>query len=112
MRAASAGLISLLNSNTQFLIADLLTITQQNGAITRLTSADFDVIANGFTFLSSGPKFTRGRTKLVLGIVVDEMPLSILPDPAQLLGGKPWPQAAASGALDGARILLERAHMP
>lgn len=112
MRAASGGLIALLNGNTQFQIADLLTITQANGTITRLTNADFDVVANTFTFLSSGPKFARGRTKIVLGIVVDTMPLSIMPDPAQLLGGVPWPQAAAAGALDGARILLERAHMP
>lgn len=111
MRAASAGLISLLNSNTTFLIADLLTITQQNGAITRLTSADFDVVANGFSFLSSGPKFTRGKTKIVLGITVDTMPLSIFPQATDLLGGVPWPQAAAAGALDGARILVERAHM-
>jgi uncharacterized phage protein (TIGR02218 family) len=112
MRAASAALISLLNSNVQFLVADLLTITQANGAITRLTSADFDVVANGFTFTSNGPKFTRGKTRILVGITVDTMDLSILPDPAQLLGGVPWPQAAAAGALDEARILLERAHMP
>jgi hypothetical protein len=40
------------------------------------------------------------------------MSLSIMPDPAQLLGGVPWPQAAAAGVLDGARVLVERAHMP
>jgi uncharacterized phage protein (TIGR02218 family) len=112
MRAASAGLITLLNSSTQFLIADLLTITLSSGAIIRLTSADFDVVANGFTFLSSGPKFTRGQTRILLGLDVGQIPLSILPDPAQLLNGAPWPQAAAAGALDGARVLLERAHMP
>jgi uncharacterized phage protein (TIGR02218 family) len=117
VRSASAGLISLLAGNTQFLVADLLTIVQANGTITRLTSADFDVTAvskydsASHSFSSSGPKFTRGRVKLTRGIVVDEMPISILPDPAQLLGSFPWPQAAAAGALDGARVMLERAFM-
>lgn len=112
MKAASAGLISLLNSSVQFLIADLLTITQANGTITRLTSADLDVVANTFTFLSSGPKFERSRSTFVVGIEVDTMSLTIMVDAAQLLGGLPWPQAAAAGALDGARIVVERAHMP
>jgi uncharacterized phage protein (TIGR02218 family) len=111
VRAASGGLIALLNSNTQFLVADLVTITQANGTITRLTNADFDIVANTFTFLASGPRFTRGKTKIVLGIVVDTMSLSIFADATQLLGGIPWPRAAAAGALDGARVLVERAHM-
>src|SRR5258706_3907454 len=105
MRAASGALISLLNSSVQFLIADCLTITQHDGTVTRLTNADFDVVANGFTFLSSGPRFTRGKTKLVLAITVDTMDLQIFPQISDLLGGIPWPQAAAAGALDGARIM-------
>lgn len=112
MRNASAGLISLLNSGKQFNVADLLTITLTTGTIARLTNADFDVVSGGNSFSSKGPQFTRGRVKLVRGIVVDEMPISILPDPAQLLGNFPWPQAAAAGALDSARVLLERAFMP
>jgi uncharacterized phage protein (TIGR02218 family) len=111
MRAASAGLIAMLNGKSQFLIADILTLTQANGTITRFTNADFDVVANTFTFSSTGPKFERSKTTLVVGISVDTMNLTILVDATMLLGGLPWAQAVAAGALDGARIVVERAHM-
>jgi uncharacterized phage protein (TIGR02218 family) len=111
MRAASGGLIALLNANAQFLIADVLTLTQANGTITRFTNADFDVVANTFTFNSKGAKFQRSKTTLVVGISVDTMNLDIMIDATLTLGGLPWPQAAAAGALDGARIVVERAHM-
>jgi uncharacterized phage protein (TIGR02218 family) len=111
VRAASGALITLLNGNSQFLIADILTLTQANGTITRFTNADFDVVANTFTFNSKGPKFNRSKTTLVVGIVVDTMTLDLMIDATMTLGGLPWPQAVAAGALDGARIVVERAHM-
>lgn len=118
MRNASGSLIALLNSSTQFYVADVLTITQANGTVTRLTSADVDVTtvsqADGLshTFSSTGPRFTRDQTKLGVGLEVDAMRLVLMPDPvAHLLGGVPWPAAAATGALDEARVVLERAFM-
>ena len=112
MRAASGALIALLNNSSEFQVADLLTITQINGAITRLTSADFDVIANSHTYLSSGPKFSRSMTKLIIGLEVDSMTLTMYCDPVNdLLGGIPWPAAAVNGALDGARVVVEKAFM-
>lgn len=118
MRAASGSLTTLLNSQRQFNIADLVTITQANGTVTRLTSADVDVTAvsqvdnASHVFSSSGPKFKRGQTKLTVGLQVDTMQLVVMPDPlVHTLGGVPWPAAAASGALDEARVVLERAFM-
>jgi hypothetical protein len=40
MRNASPALIALLNSNAELLVADCLTIIQQDGTITRLTNFD------------------------------------------------------------------------
>jgi uncharacterized phage protein (TIGR02218 family) len=112
MRAASGTLIALLNSGAEFQVADLLTITQSNGTVTRLTSADFDVTANSHTYLSSGPKFSRTKTKLIIGLEVDSMTLSLYCDPVvDLLAGIPWPAAAINGALDGARVVVEKAFM-
>jgi uncharacterized phage protein (TIGR02218 family) len=118
MRNASGSLITLLNSQNQYCIADLLTIIQPNGVITRLTSADIDITSisqvDGLshTFSSTGPRFSRTRTKLVVGLEVDSMTVTIMPDPAlHTLGSQPWPAAAAAGALDEARIVLERAFM-
>lgn len=118
MRNASGSLITLLNTQTQFYVADLLTITQANGTITRLTSADVDITAvsqvdnTSRVFSSSGPSFTRTRTRLIAGLEVDSLTILLMPDPlTHLLGGVPWPAAAAAGALDEARVVLERVFM-
>lgn len=118
MRNASGALITLLNTQTEYCVADLLTIIQANGVVTRLTSADFDVVAvsqvdsASHTFSSKGPPFTRSRTKTIVGLEIDSMTVTLMPDAVlHLLGGIPWPAAATAGALDEARIILERAFM-
>lgn len=118
MRNASASLIALLNSADQFAVADCLTIVQQDGTITRLTSATEPVTVESqydgldHTFVPTLP-FTRGATKLVIGTEVDSLQVTLSPDPvANLLGGIPWPAAARAGALDGAEVLLEKCIMP
>lgn len=125
MRNASASLITFLNGlgpTQQPYIADLLTIIQANSTVTRLTSASVTLKSTSqaispsdptvYTFLSGGATFTRGVTKLLVGLQVDDLALSILTDPTRdTLGGVPWPAAARNGALDGARIVLERCFM-
>lgn len=125
MRNASGALITFLNGlgpTSQPYIADLLTIVQANGTITRLTSAPTNIASTSqaispsdptvYTFSATGAQFTRGTTKMVVGLQVDDMALTILSDPAtDTLGGVPWPAAARAGALDGATIVLERAFM-
>jgi uncharacterized phage protein (TIGR02218 family) len=121
MRNASGALIALLNSGTQFYIADLLTIIQKSGAITRLTSAPVDVLSTSqaitpadptvYTFVAGGVTFARGRVKVIVGTEVDDMNITLLCGDADTLGGVPWPQAARGGAFDGARFVLERVYM-
>jgi uncharacterized phage protein (TIGR02218 family) len=117
MRAASAPLIALLNSASQVFVADLLTITQQNGTVTRLTDASADLTAvsqidNATHTWASGLPFSRGRTKIVVGLEVDTLGITLMPDPlVHTLGGVPWPAAARNGALDDARVVLERLFM-
>jgi uncharacterized phage protein (TIGR02218 family) len=118
MRNASGSLITLLNTQRQYYVADLLTILQANGTITRLTSADFDVTSvsqvDGLshTFSSKGPPFTRTKTKVIVGLEIDSLTITMMPDPIlHSLGSQPWPAAAATGAFDEARIVLERAFM-
>jgi uncharacterized phage protein (TIGR02218 family) len=115
MRNASAALIALLNSATQLEVADCLTIIQADGTISRFTSASFPVVVvsqydnASHTFLPGLP-FARGDTKLVIGTEVSSLTVTLSPDPvANLLGGIPWPAAAALGALDNAEVLLEKA---
>ncbi|MFI5230060.1 MAG: DUF2163 domain-containing protein [Gemmatimonadales bacterium] len=115
MRAASSALITLLNTATQFLVADLLTIVQSDGTTTRLTGADLDLTAvsqvdgASHLFTSQGPPFTRGQTKLAIGLEVDTLKLTISPrNGIDILAGVPWPQAVRQGALDEAQVTLER----
>lgn len=119
MKNASGALITLLGSQNQFYVADLLTIIQANGVITRLTSADIDITAvsqldnASHLFSSKGPRFTRTKTKLIVGLEVDTLTITIMPDNAvHTLGSQTWPAAAATGAFDEARVMLERAYMP
>lgn len=115
MRSASSALISLLGSSTQFLMADLVTVTQVSGAVTRLTSWGTALTVGGNTFTPGPPYFTRTTWKVAVGVTVDTMGLTILCGVgagAALLGGVPWPEAVRTGALDGARVQLERIFMP
>lgn len=118
MRNASATLIALLNDNSQFAVADLLTIIQADGTISRFTSDSVDITCesqydSASHVFSAGLPFTRGATKLVIGVEVDTLTVTLFPSPtANLLGGLPWPAACAAGALDGAEVWLEKAIMP
>jgi len=117
VRAASGALLSLLNSSSQVFVADLLTITQQGGTVTRLTTAGTDlsvvssIDATLHTF-TSGLPFTRGRTKIILGLEVDTLQVTLMPDPlVHTIGGVPWGQAARTGAFDEATVVVERVFM-
>ena len=114
MRPASGALITLLGQSTQFLMCDLLTITQASGVVTRLTTYGSDLVVSGNTFSSSAPTFTRDTMKVSVGVDVDTMGVTLqcgLGASAALLSGVPWPQAVRTGALDGARVTLERLFM-
>jgi uncharacterized phage protein (TIGR02218 family) len=111
VKAASPALIALLSSASQFIMADLYTITLVGGSILRYSAAPTVLSANGYTF-ALGPKFERSKTKVVIGTQVDELEVRIYTEPTDLIGGVPFLQAAWQGQLDGALLQLERAFMP
>lgn len=111
MKPASAALVALLSSETQFIMADLYTFTLVGGAVLRYSAAPTALAANGFTF-SLGPKFERSNTKTVIGTQVDELDVKIYPETTDLIGETSWLQACWQGQLDGALLQLERAFMP
>lgn len=122
MRNASAALIALINSGTEFYVADCLTIVRPDGTIHRFTNAPENVTvvsqydSASHTFLAGGVTFRRGTTKLVIGFEVDDLELTLLTDPTAdtvTIGGvaHTWPNLAALGYLDGSTVMLERAFM-
>ena len=111
MKPASPGLIALLNSGEQFMMADLYTFTLAGGAtILRYSAAPTTIVANGYSF-AAGPKFERSKTKVVIGTQVDELDIKIYSEPGDLVGTTPFLEAAWQGQFDGALLQLERAFM-
>lgn len=110
MRAASAGLISLINSgNQEWVKADLYTWSRYDGSVlARYTDADRDMGLNGNTYLSTGPVITRDYVRTSLGVQVSEMSVTVFADDTYLLGGVSWLKALRQGMLDGGRLLVER----
>ena len=105
------ALIALLDSSEQFIMADLYTFTLVGGAVLRYSAAPTALTVNGQTF-ALGPKFERSKTKVVIGVQVDELEVKVYPDPTDLIGDLPFLEAAWQGQLDGALLQLERAFMP
>lgn len=109
MKTAVAGLITLLNSSTQFVMADLITITLKSGTVLRYTSADIPIAWGGNNF--SVFPFKRGRTRTVIGVEIDNMDLSLYAGIGDLISGIPFPQFAQNGGFDGADVKLERLYL-
>jgi uncharacterized phage protein (TIGR02218 family) len=110
MKAASPALIAHLNSGTQFLMADLYTLTLNGGFVVRYTGADMSLTCGGNLFSSF--LIARSKTRSTVGLEVDTLEVTVNPGPGDTLNGVPWLTAARNGALDGATLLLEKLYMP
>lgn len=114
MKSHTPELIELLNSSTQFLMADLYTFTLASSAVLRYTGADIDIGYGGHTFSARGPLIRRGQVRTVLGLEVDTLSIAVMAssnNDAHMLDGQPFIPAALKGALDGASVLLQRAFL-
>lgn len=114
MKSHTPELIELLNSSTQFVMADLYTFTLVSGARLFYTSADIDISYAGSIYSARGPLLRRGQVRTVLGLEVDTLDITVyasVNDDAHLLNGLPFIPAALQGALDGASVTLSRAFM-
>ena len=113
MRSASPELIEHLNTSRSFLMADLYTITLEDGTTLRWTSCDRDIATDGGLFKCSSnadvPIVTRGKTRIVAGLEVDQLDVILGTAKSCTLGGIPMVLAALHGAFDAARLRLERA---
>lgn len=112
MRTASANLLTMLNGSANALVmADCYTITLLGGQVLRYTDFDLDLTLNGSTYSSSGVKFKRSRVRLVSGLEVDTLDLTLYANPTDTVNGVAFLQQIKGGLLDGAVIRLDRAYM-
>jgi len=113
MKNASPALVTLLASNRSFIMADLYTITLVGGGGTlRYTNYDTPLVVGGQTFSAAGAILERESVRLVRGVEVDKLTLTIYANQTHTVGGLPMMQAVHSGKFDGASILLQRLFMP
>lgn len=108
MKTVTRELIDLLHGSDQFLMADLFRITLSNGQILRHTNADMPVVWDGQTYEAHKLIIKRGATRVAVGLDVDSNTLEIAAEPDYRLEGLQWSEAALGGALDGARVVIER----
>jgi len=84
------------------------------GTTLRFTSFDRDRTIGGNTWLAppAAPAIVRSTLRQSIGIEVATMDLTISTAGSHLINGVSWIQAARRGALDGMKVLVERAAMP
>lgn len=110
MKTASGGLITLLNTSTQFMMADLIEIKTISG-YSRYASSDVDITYNSNLYIATGPLIRRSATRVVIGLETDTMTLHVSASVSHLLEGLPFVRAALNGALDSARVTVYRAFL-
>ena len=108
MIAIDPGKKATLEVASQICMADLITITTLSGVVLHQTLADVDLYLDGICY-DSNLKMTRDKTRLIAGVEVDTLSVTIFPEPTNYLGGIPLSQAVRAGILDGAEFKLERA---
>lgn len=114
MKTATPELVALLNSSTQFLMTDLFAFTLASGTVLRYTTADKTIVFASNTYSCKGPLITRGRVRVVRGLEVDTLDLNVMAkydNPYHTIDGDPFVSASIAGALDGAKVLLEKAFL-
>lgn len=110
MKSASGTTIALLALN-QYLFAELYTITLASGAVLYYTDGDGQLIFGGNTFIANAPLISRDRLKIIVGVQADNVKVHMKVSPVNLINGIQFPQFAANGGFDGARIQIDRCYM-
>lgn len=112
MRAVSSQLMTLLTTAESFWMADLYMFAPIGQLPVRLISGDADVKIGSDTWSAAGPRIERGNTRLIVGLEVDNLEITLHATPSHLLAGVPWLDAIRRGVLDGADVTLLRAFAP
>lgn len=117
------ALLNNILNGRQFITADLITVTLQNGTTLHYCSGPKDIVFNGNTYTSGGipdstafggPFWDRkdAKAKVVwqIGSGNDSLTIDVIPG-AATVGGMSFLNAVKNGLFDNADFLLQRAFM-
>ncbi len=105
MKTASNELINALQNYADVRFAELYTFTLLDNSVYKYTSLDVNVGA----FLSGELFIRRGSMRQAIGLDVDDLDLTIIPNSSANIAGTGWLAAIRNGALDGASVILQKA---
>lgn len=109
MKSATLELQALFDTGGPFCVANCYTITTKSGNVIRVTDADLDVVAGGFTFAKNGILIQREKITNVLGLESSTVSLTVMADDSILApNGVPFIKAISDGFLDGATINVQK----
>lgn len=116
MKNISGAFLTMLQTSTQLVQADLYTITLASGVVLRYTSAQTAIIYAGSTFLpsylDSAPGFARGNTSCKIGLESDALEVDILFDTSTTISGQLPSAFAQGGGFDNALVRVDKALAP
>jgi uncharacterized phage protein (TIGR02218 family) len=112
VKECSDVLKDFLHTAKHIFKCDLYEITLKGGILLRYADYDMDIkLPDGRVFISTGPNFKRGKTKLTAKIEVDSVSVSVYSDGTDIIGSTTWMQAAQTGAFDNANLTLYKCFM-
>jgi hypothetical protein len=112
-RTLSAAAQTYLASGAPCFPADLFTLTLVGGApVYRWTSTDIPITYGGNTWLAQAPNLERSAISVRNTVEVPELKVILSALDNDFVGGSNIKQAIHQGALDGARMRLDRLPMP
>ena len=112
MKDVSEELAAHLNTEKNFISADLFELVLANGNTYRYTNADCDVVLNNHTYLHDALLIRRQSISLQSQVTVDTLGVTIYTDrdhATDMIESTPVMAVAHSGLLDGAKLYLKRA---
>ena len=114
MRNSSGALALVLASGgVKLWMADLFTVTLQDGATTFYwTTFDTDLVWSGNTFKSQSPWLTRSQWNVAMTMAVPELDLTLNALNDGFNGGVDIKAQITNGLFDGATLELNRVFMP
>lgn len=109
VKPVPAGFVDWLLSAQQMLIAELYTFRLITGQEFNFTSSDFDFGYGDKLWSANSVRFDAMKSKLQVGITVDEQEIKAAAYPTDTLNGNPFFVGLQEGLFDGAQFIRQRA---
>ena len=99
---------AVLNGERRWIVAHLYTFTSVGGTVERFTDLDLDVTHLGQRYRAGALRIEGLKTKLAVGVAVDEQDVVVWASPFDTLFGAKFLLGMGNGLMDGGTIARDR----